>query len=171
MKQTFSLLTVLLLTVTACAQTGTLYPANKQAEKAGVLVLQYTAYGSGGGPMQITMPSGEVLKGEYRVVDNSAFGFDSSSTTASGSAVSTGHATAYGSNGVASATSTGTAYGTAHATTNSWSQTLPGSRNGVCAFVGDKGTNGHCEFFVNRFTGFGGGGCTLSNGAEYNLMF
>jgi len=159
------------MTLASCAQTGTLYPANKQAEKTGSLTLQYTTYGTGGGPAKITMPSGEVLRGEYRVVENSVFGFGSSSTTASDSAVSTGHATASGPGGVTTANALGTASGTAHATNNSFSQSTPGSRNGMCALAGDKGTNGSCDFFVNRFTGSGGGTCKFSNGAEYNLMF
>jgi len=165
------IMAIIAMTLTACAKTGTLYPANKQAEKIGPLGIEFTMYGTGGGPVQVIMPSGEVLKGEFRVQNNSVFNYGTASTTASGSAVSTGHATAYGSGGVVNANSTGTTYGTAHATTNAFSQSTPGSRNGMCAMVGDKGTNGSCEFFVNGFTTNGGGGCKFSNGAEYNLMF
>jgi hypothetical protein len=165
------LIVMTLVFLTACGQTGTLYPANKKAEQTGPLTLQYTAYGTGGGPAQVAMPNGEVLKGEYRVMENSVFGFGSSSTTVSGNAESTGHATVSGSGGVATVNSVGSASGTAHGTTNSVSQSTPGSRNGMCALVGDKGTNGSCDFFVNRFTGTGAGNCKFSNGAEYNLMF
>lgn len=161
----------LVLAVAGCAQSGTLYPANPQASRIGPLSLEYTAYGTGAGPVRISMPSGELLTGQYRVVENSTFDYGSSSTVASGNAVSYGSATAYGPGGVVTATGTGTTYGTARATTTSINQVTPGSRSGMCSMVGDRGTTGTCEFFVNRLTGVGGGSCQLSNGAQYNLMF
>jgi hypothetical protein len=40
-----------------CARTATLYPANQAAGEIGVLKANFTAYGTGGGPMTITLPN------------------------------------------------------------------------------------------------------------------
>lgn len=49
-------------------RSGRLYPANDFARTGGVLSAQFTDTGTGHGTIEMTMPDGEVQKGEYSVV-------------------------------------------------------------------------------------------------------
>jgi hypothetical protein len=61
--------------VVGCARNASLYPANDEATASGVLSARFNAYGTGHGEIQIPMPDGEVLKGEYSIVRGGAVGF------------------------------------------------------------------------------------------------
>ena len=58
-----------------CARNARLYPANDLAIASGVLTARFMAYGTGNGEIEITMPDGELLKGEYSIVRGGAMGF------------------------------------------------------------------------------------------------
>jgi hypothetical protein len=65
----------LLFLLSGCVGSGTAYPTNDQAIQTGVPKVEFMRYGVGRGPVTITMPDGEVLKGEYRVISNVGIGF------------------------------------------------------------------------------------------------
>ncbi len=66
---------LLLLLLPGCTGAATAYPINDQAIQTGVPKVEFIRYGTGGGPLTVTMPDGEVLKGEYRVISNVGIGF------------------------------------------------------------------------------------------------
>lgn len=165
------LFSIIFLALTGCTKSGTLYPANKEAQKIGALNIQYKDFGTNAGPVQVMLPDGETLKGEYRVVDNSVAQSGFASTFASGNAMTTGNGMMYGAGGIKNYNFSANTSGSASAFTNSYGVVTPGSTNGFCAMTGDKGTSGNCNFVVNTFSSKGGGVCNFSNGAAYNLMF
>lgn len=50
-----------------CADTADTFPLNAAAKQIGVLKINFERTGVARGPITITMPDGEILKGEYRV--------------------------------------------------------------------------------------------------------
>jgi hypothetical protein len=149
-----------ILVFTGCAQTGTLYPSNKQAESIGQLTLKYGG-GEDSGRVQVVMPDGEILTVQYRVVNNTIYG----SGTSTGSF--SGNLSSFGATGSTNENFHG------YSDSNSSIAVTPGSSNGMCVMTGEKGTNASCNFFVNKhgLLKSGAGTCKFSNGAEYNLMF
>lgn len=131
----------------ACARTAHLYPANDSAIATGVLDLHFMSYGTGHGEIEIAMPDGEVLRGEYSIVPGGTIGF--------GSIIAAVHTPG----GSASGYATGTSY-----------QTEDGSPGTASAF-GPKGTSPQCEYYNDNFTGHGFGGCRSSMGALYRLQY
>lgn len=125
-----------------CSRDARLYPANLEAGPV-ALNAKFTDSGMGSGPVELTLPSGEVMRGEFGTTDTSAYGFGV--TTAS--------------------------VGRASALATSSASAIPGSMPGVVALVGDRGTTGQCEYMVNTWTSSGTGVCELSNGARYNMHF
>jgi hypothetical protein len=61
-----------LLALASCADTGDTFPLNAQAKDLGPIKFAFVRTGIGEGPVTITMASGEVLKGTYRVAFGSA---------------------------------------------------------------------------------------------------
>jgi len=57
-----------------CADTARMYPMDDAAMSAGVPKLDFVKQGLGHGPVTVTMPDGEILKGEYQLTDNTAVG-------------------------------------------------------------------------------------------------
>ncbi|WP_423415545.1 hypothetical protein RLW55_03180 [Hyphomicrobium sp. B1] len=125
-----------------CSRDARLYPANLQAGSQ-TLHARFTDSGMGSGPIELAMPDGEVLKGEFTTTDTSNYGF--------------------GSAGLWGSTKP-------HITTASTSA-VPGSMPGVANLVGPQGTTAHCEYLVNSLAGSGSGTCTTNKGAEYQLQF
>lgn len=137
------LLMPMLLALGACSREARLYPANVEAG-AGLLKAKFTDSGMGKGPVEVTMPDGEVLHGEFSTTDTSNYGF--------GSAVA--------SNGRAApviATASTTA--------------VPGSMPGVVTAIGPSGTSIRCDYSVNTFSGGGAGTCKTNKGGVYDLHF
>ena len=68
------------------------FPANSEAQAAGVPKIQYTSTGLGRGPVTVTMPDGEVLTGQFEVAQGgaSATAFGPHGTTSSAFAMSGG---------------------------------------------------------------------------------
>lgn len=109
-----------------------------------MLQAKFVDSGMGRGPIELTLPDGEVLTGEFSTSDTSSYGF--------------GTGVAY------------SAYQRPVVATGSTTAT-PGSMPGVASLVGPKGTTAQCEYTVNTWTSSGSGVCRISNGAVYNLHF
>jgi hypothetical protein len=135
------------IALAGCAKMGHLYPANADASATGVLEAHYKAYGTGHGEMEIPMPDGEVLKGEYSLVRQGAIGFGSILAAVSGPG--------------------GSAYGYGTAT----SYVIEGGSPGMASVFGTKGTSMQCEFYNDNLSGHGYGGCRSSTGALYRLQY
>lgn len=116
-------------------------PLNDAAAAAGNPKMDMTLYGTGHGPATVTMPSGEILNGHYRL--------------AVGGAVTSGVATAYTPRG--SAVATGTAVSTPM--NNPFTLQAGGARGTSMTCQGSAGGMGH-----------GDAVCT-NGGAQYQMMF
>lgn len=130
------------LAVSGCSRDARLYPANLEAGPAAVKA-KFTDAGMGTGPVELTLPDGEVLRGEFGTISTATYGFGSG----------------YATSGTRSVLTTGSV------------SSVPGSMPGRVALIGDRGTRGECEYQVNSWTSSGTGMCKFSNGAVYNLHF
>src|SRR5256885_863536 len=76
-----------LVTMTGCTDTARMFPINDAATAIGAPRFEFVRQGLGHGPVTVTLADGEVLKGEYRVVENTAlvFGFSGAHTATAGS--------------------------------------------------------------------------------------
>jgi len=137
--------TLTLLSATACTvvRSPHLYPSDEIASKTGVLEAQMVGHGNLHGTLELTMPDGELLQGEYSIV--------------AGGAVGVGNA--YASSGSASG------FGTFS------SIAMAGSGNGMASLYGNRGTSLHCEFQNNNLTGHGYGVCQSSKGTHYRMEY
>jgi hypothetical protein len=124
-----------------------LYPDNALAAKTGVLQGRFVGHGNLHGTMEVTMPDGELLQGEYSVV--------------AGGAVTVGNTFASVSGGRGSLTGTGTGVGLA----------MAAGGQGQASLYGNRGTIVHCEFANNNITGHGYGTCETSSGARYRMEY
>ena len=98
-------------------------------------------------PLEITMPDGELLQGEYSIVFGGSVGFGSI------------FASAYGAGGASSATGFGT------------NVAISGSGQGSAILAGNRGTSIQCEFLNNNLTGHGYGACKSSKGGLYRMVY
>ena len=57
-----------------CTDSADIFPLNAAAQRLGPVKGSFVRTGAGRGPVTITMASGEVLRGEYRVAFGSAIG-------------------------------------------------------------------------------------------------
>ncbi len=145
--KTFLLFAAICTSLTGCSRNARLYPANDIAIAGGVLVAKFKSYGSGNGEIEISMPDGEVLNGEYSLVRGGSSSFGSL------------YGSVYGTGG--SATITGSAN----------SHIIPGGSQGMASLFGNKGTAMECEFINDNFSGHGNGACKTSTKAMYRLQF
>ncbi len=95
----------------------------------------------------MTMPDGEVLRGEYSVVRGGAIQFGSIFESV------------YGPGGVATGAGTTTNYA------------MPGSSPGMASAFGTKGTSMDCEFYNDNVSGHGMGACRCSQGSLYRVQY
>jgi hypothetical protein len=137
----------------ACQMGATLYPVNDEARTLGMLRATYTAQGIDAGPLSVTLPTGEVLAGEYRIVRNGDISFELASAKSFASARSGKQS----------------AHAGAAATTAALS--IPAGANGMAVMYGDRGTSAECALVMDTLTGKGAGTCQLSNGAEYRIVW
>ncbi len=136
------------LFLTGCAEDARLYQINVEPGKpAQVIHATYMSYGLGHGSISVTMPDGEVLKGEYDVVERGSSSFGSV------------YGSVYGPGGNASGMATGSALA------------IPNSSEGTAVLLGSRGTSMTCEFVTNNWTGKGNGACKSSSGGLYRAMF
>lgn len=135
------------LGLAACARDAHLYPANEMAIASGVLTAHFKAYGTGHGEIEIPMPDGELLKGEYSVVRGGAMGFGNI------------YGAVYGAGGSASFSGSSNSY------------VIPGGSPGMASAFGEKGTAMQCEFYNDNFSGHGNGACKSSKNALYRLQY
>lgn len=135
------------LMLLGCAREARLYPANEAANSTGVLMAHFMMNGTGHGQIKITMPDGEVLKGEYSVVRGGTIGFGNI------------FGAVYGPHGSVSLTGSSTSYA------------MPGGSPGQASLFGDRGTSMQCEFYNDNFSGHGYGACKTSTGALYRIQY
>lgn len=128
-----------------CAREARLYPQSLQGRPAssGPITAKFTDSGMGKGPIELTMPDGEVLKGEFSTTDTSTYGFGTAfSATRYSPIITTASAAA-----------------------------VPGSMPGIVTALGTNGTSMRCEYLVNSFTGSGAGTCQTNRGDVYDMHF
>ncbi|ULA62617.1 MAG: hypothetical protein LZF86_40121 [Nitrospira sp.] len=130
-----------------CTRTARMYPANDLAISSGVLTARFVAYGTGNGEIEIVMPDGELLKGEYSIVRGGAMGFGNI------------YGSVYGSGGSMSFAGSANSY------------VVPGGSPGMASAFGEKGTTMQCEFYNDNFSGHGNGACKSSRNALYRLQY
>ena len=106
---------ILLFSLTACATTAHLYPANDAAAEEGVLEAPYVAWGTGHVDLTIKTPD-ETLKGEASLVRGASVGFGSIFGHVYGMATMPG-----GSPGTASAFGDKGSYGQCEYYNDNWS--------------------------------------------------
>ena len=124
-----------------------LFPTNDIANATGVLHGKFVGHGQGHGTMEVAMPDGEKLEGEYSVVLQGAVGFGNV------------FASVYGPGGTVSGSGM------------SSSMMVSGSGQGMALISGNRGTSMQCEFMNSNFTGHGYGGCKTSKGALYRMIY
>ena len=147
MYKRYAVLALSGLLLSGCARDAHLYPANNSANTGGVLTAHFMDYGNGHGEIEIPMPSGELLKGEYSLVRGGSVGFGSI------------YSSVYGKGGNARMTETSTSY------------EVPGGSPGMASAFGDSGTSMQCEFYNDNFSNHGYGGCRSSAGALYRIQY
>jgi hypothetical protein len=59
---------------TACTDTGRIFALDDASLAAGTPTFEFVRQGIGRGPVTVTMPDGEILKGEYQVTNNDSVG-------------------------------------------------------------------------------------------------
>lgn len=146
-SRAFVAVTMLGLVGCAVEREPHLYPINDAASPSGVLDAKMLGHGQGHGTLEITMPDGELLQGEYSIVFGSSIGFGNI------------FATAYGAGGAASANGFST------------NVAISGSGQGSAVLSGDRGTSIQCEFLNNNLTGHGYGACRSSKGGLYRMVY
>jgi hypothetical protein len=57
-----------------CADSARMYPMDPTAMQAGTPKFEFVRQGMGRGPVTVTMPDGEILRGEYQITENAAVG-------------------------------------------------------------------------------------------------
>lgn len=63
---------LLALALAGCADHARIYPMDSMALRTGTPKFEFVRNGLDNGPVTITMPNGEVLRGEYQVTQNAA---------------------------------------------------------------------------------------------------
>ena len=126
----------------ACARDGTMIPIDAN-DPPGVPRLDMTLYGTGYGPATITMPDGEILRGNYRLA------VGGTSTTVVGAVADNNGNTVVGSGS-----------GTSVSLQNPF----------TLQAVGDHGTSMVCRGSAGGL-GHGDAVCHTNHGARYQMMF
>ena len=85
--------------LSGCADTARVFPLDQASAQAGIPKFDFVRQGLGHGPVTVTMPDGEILKGEYQVTENAAVGM-----AVAGRSIATGVAYGSGRHTVVSAT-------------------------------------------------------------------
>lgn len=75
MKKILAASITALICLNGCTKNADMFPLNEAAQQLGPVKATYVDTGTSSGPVKITLGSGEVLKGEYRVAFGSAQGF------------------------------------------------------------------------------------------------
>jgi hypothetical protein len=131
------------LVLVGCALKARIY----NLDTGQVLVATFNYSGSGKGPIEITLPSGEVCKGEYLTVAGGSMAWGSV------------FATVYGPAGSATATDTG------------YSGSIENKQKGSAIVTGNQGTVVECEYVTTAAGAEGYGACKDNKGNRYKLMF
>jgi hypothetical protein len=140
---------VMIIFLAACTmeRAARLYPENNAAGAQGVIAARFISHGTGNGKIEITMPDGEIVTGEYSIVGRSTSGF--------GSIVGS----LFGPDGSTSASTFRSNY------------SIQGGSPGIASVFGNKGTRMSCEFYNDNMSGHGYGACRSAAGALYRLQY
>ena len=57
-----------------CADHARIYPLDTATLQSGTPTVEFVRQGLGHGPITVTMPDGEILRGEYQITENAAVG-------------------------------------------------------------------------------------------------
>ena len=129
--------------LSACARDADMIPLNDQATALGVPKMDLTLYGTGYGPVTMTMPDGEVLRGHYFLALEGK--------------VATGSAVVVSPRGKVT-------------TANSTAVETPINNPLTLQAVGDRGTTINCQGSAGG-TGHGYTVCQTNHGAQYQMIF
>ena len=146
-EKVVSICIYMLLTSCTITRYAHLYPIDDVSMANGVLEAKFMAHGTGHGEVEIVMPDGELLKGEFSIVRGGSVGFGNI------------FATVYGKGGSASASTLGTSYN------------VEGASPGMASAFGNKGTSMQCEFYNDNWSGHGYGACKSSKENFYRLQY
>ena len=135
-----------LLIVSACGiiqvhRQADVVPLNPAAIALGIPRMEAVLYGTGYGPVTVTMPNGEILTGHHR--------------PAVGGTVTTGVGSAYNARGMSVATETAVS--------------TPMNNPFTAQATGERGTIMMCQGSGGE--GHGDAVCTMNGGAQYQVMF
>ncbi len=128
--------------LSGCARSADIMPLDDAARTIGVPKVDMELYGTGYGPVTVTMPDGEILTGHYQL--------------AIGGTVSSGFATATGPGGSAFASGAAT--------------TVPINNPFILQATGNRGTSISCQGSAGGL-GHGNTVCVTNRGAHYQLVF
>lgn len=64
----------MLALMVGCTDYARVYPLDETTAKMGMPKVEFVRQGLGHGPITITMPDGEIIKGEYQIAENAAVG-------------------------------------------------------------------------------------------------
>ena len=112
-----------------------------------MLTANFKAYGTGHGSIEILMPDGETMTGEFSIVRGGAIGFGAI------------FGSVYGPGGAATVSGGSTSY------------VIPGGSPGMASAFGSNGTSMDCEFYNDNVSGHGMGAGKSSSGGLYRLQY
>lgn len=145
----------LVVSLTACSTTATLYPVDGPLSKQQPLPVLTAAVdgimGNTGG-ISLSLPDGEYCKGRWSSIAPMSVGYSAVSATGSGT------------NGMA--TVWATVYGSGLSIRN-----LPGVNKGEAMLVGDRGTVIQVEFYTGSGTANGSGVAKDNKGNVFKVLF
>jgi len=127
---------------------ASLYPANEQAQAIGPARATIVQTDFGFGTVEVTMPDGEVLRGEFSIVRDGMTGFGSIFETVYGRRV-----------------------GLVTGSTTTSTTSMAASSQGMVSAYGSKGTTVLCEVMNDNRTGHGYGACKYSTGALFRAQY
>lgn len=147
MRRTIVVLAAIALCGCAVERAARLYPENDAASAQRVIEARIIAQGGGHGLIEMSMPDGEIVKGEYAVVRDGTIGFGSV------------FGAVFGPGGSASGSGLSSNY------------SVRAASPGVASGFGSNGTRMSCEFYNDNMSGHGYGACRSSTGALYRLQY
>lgn len=153
MKTMSAILCLIMLVGCYTRRTARLYDLNTGS----VLYIDYVDDNSGAGQVEIELPSGEILRGEFTYVQDTTTNWGGIFGSIGGTSTTYPTLQTTQSRRTGSALSLGVSQGS--------------KNQGVAVMVGNQGTVIRCEFLSDGNTGHGNGACQDNQGNVYQLIF
>ena len=155
-------LSLIVVSLTGCASVASLYPVQGPLAETQPQVLKgtFTNFLTGHGTIKLTLPDGEVCKGEYTTIGEGMTTFSSGSGTGTG--IATGTNTS-GSGIVITQNDFVNILGTSFSVKN--------KQQGMATLIGNKGTIIVVDYFVDVWTSHGFGIAKDNKGNLYRVQF